>query len=154
MIIRVISISNNLSQLEKKEIEYYLKQLPENIKIRFTNIKSIQNSKLTKEETLKKESELIFGKLQKDELVVSWDLNGKHISSLDFSNFLLKSRDSNRKISFIIGGSYGLSSKVLKISDFIFSASMLTFPHRLFKLILVEQIYRAHTIMNNMPYHK
>tara|TARA_B100000073_G_scaffold347564_1_gene362313 strand:+ start:1434 stop:1898 length:465 start_codon:yes stop_codon:yes gene_type:complete len=154
MIIRVISISNNLSQLEKKEIEYYLKQLPENIKIRFTNIKSIQNSKLTKEETLKKESELIFGKLQKDELVVSWDLNGKHISSLDFSNFLLKSRDSNKKISFIIGGSYGLSSKILKISDFIFSASMLTFPHRLFKLILVEQIYRAHTIMNNMPYHK
>ena len=152
MIIRVISISNNLSQLEKKEIEYYLKQLPENIKIRFTNIKSIQNSKLTKEETLKKESELIFGKLQKDELVVSWDLNGKHISSLDFSNFLLKSRDSNKKISFIIGGSYGLSSKILKISDFIFSASMLTFPHRLF--ILVEQIYRAHTIMNNMPYHK
>tara|TARA_A100001234_G_scaffold221100_1_gene235858 strand:- start:1466 stop:1930 length:465 start_codon:yes stop_codon:yes gene_type:complete len=154
MIIRVISISNNLSQLEKKEIEYYLKQLPENIKIRFTNIKSIQNSKLTKEETLKKESELIFGKLQKDELVVSWDLNGKHISSIDFSNFLLKSRDSNKKISFIIGGSYGLSSKILKISDFIFSASMLTFPHRLFKLILVEQIYRAHTIMNNMPYHK
>jgi 23S rRNA (pseudouridine1915-N3)-methyltransferase len=154
MIIRVISISNNLSQLEKKEIEYYLKQLPENIKIRFTNIKSIQNSKLTKAETLKKESELIFGKLQKDELVVSWDLNGKHISSLDFSNFLLKSRDSNKKISFIIGGSYGLSSKILKISDFIFSASMLTFPHRLFKLILVEQIYRAHTIMNNMPYHK
>ena len=154
MIIRVISISNNLSQLEKKEIEYYLKQLPENIKIRFTNIKSIQNSKLTKEETIKKESELIFGKLQKDELVVSWDLNGKHISSLDFSNFLLKSRDSNKKISFIIGGSYGLSSKILKISDFIFSASMLTFPHRLFKLILVEQIYRAHTIMNNMPYHK
>ena len=154
MIIRVISISNNLSQLEKKEIEYYLKQLPENIKIRFTNIKSIQNSKLTKEETLKKESELIFGKLQKDELVVSWDLNGKHISSLDFSNFLLKSRDSNKKISFIIGGSYGLSSKILKISDFIFSASMLTFPHMLFKLILVEQIYRAHTIMNNMPYHK
>ena len=154
MIIRVISISNNLSQLEKKEIEYYLKQLPENIKIRFTNIKSIQNSKLTKEETLKKESELISGKLQKDELVVSWDLNGKHVSSLDFSNFLLKSRDSNKKISFIIGGSYGLSSKILKISDFIFSASMLTFPHRLFKLILVEQIYRAHTIMNNMPYHK
>ena len=142
------------TKLEKKEIEYYLKQLPENIKIRFTNIKSIQNSKLTKEETLKKESELIFGKLQKDELVVSWDLNGKHISSLDFSNFLLKSRDSNKKISFIIGGSYGLSSKILKISDFIFSASMLTFPHRLFKLILVEQIYRAHTIMNNMPYHK
>ena len=60
MIIRVISISNNLSQLEKKEIEYYLKQLPENIKIRFTNIKSIQNSKLTKEESLKKESELFW----------------------------------------------------------------------------------------------
>ena len=154
MIIRVISISNNLSQLEKKEIEYYLKQLPENIKIRFTNIKSIQNSKLTKEETLKKESELIFGKLQKDELVVSWDLNGKHISSLDFSNFLLKSRDSNKKISFIIGGSYGLSSKILKISDFIFSASMLTFPHRLFKLILVEQIYRALEIKKNSNYHK
>ena len=57
-------------------------------------------------------------------------------------------------ISFIIGGSFGLSSNILKRSNQILSASLFTFPHKLFRLIIVEQIYRAHTIINNMPYHK
>jgi len=60
----------------------------------------------------------------------------------------------NKTISFIIGGSFGLSEEIKSKADKIFSASLLTFPHRLFRLILVEQIFRAHTIISNMPYHK
>ena len=55
---------------------------------------------------------------------------------------------------FIIGGSLGLSNNVLNRSNLILSASLLTFPHRLFRLILMEQIYRAYTIINKKPYHK
>ncbi len=57
-------------------------------------------------------------------------------------------------ILFIIGGSFGLSLEVKQRSNKILSASQFTFPHRLFRLLLVEQIYRAYTIINNMPYHK
>ena len=59
-----------------------------------------------------------------------------------------------KTICFIIGGSFGLSQEIKDNSNMVLSASLLTFPHRLFRLILVEQIYRAHTIMNKMPYHK
>ena len=61
---------------------------------------------------------------------------------------------SKKEIFFIIGGSHGLSMEVLNRSNQVFSASLLTFPHRLFRLILMEQIYRAFAIMQNKPYHK
>ena len=60
----------------------------------------------------------------------------------------------NAKICFVIGGSFGLSKDIKKLSDKVISASNFTFPHRLFRIILIEQIYRAVSIINNMPYHK
>ena len=60
----------------------------------------------------------------------------------------------NLKICFVIGGSFGLSDEILRISDKTLSASSFTFPHRLFRIILVEQIYRAMSIINKSPYHK
>ena len=65
-----------------------------------------------------------------------------------------KSLNINEDIAFIIGGSYGLSEEIVKKANFILSVSDLTFPHRLFKMMLIEQIYRSFSIINNMPYHK
>jgi len=62
--------------------------------------------------------------------------------------------DHGKNINFIIGGAHGSSDKLFKASDLILSASELTFPHRLFKIFLMEQIYRACTIYRNHPYHK
>ena len=90
----------------------------------------------------------------KGDFIVSWDINGDEISSEGFSNFISSCQQTNKSISFIIGGSFGLSSEIKKCSDKVFSASSFTIPHKLFRLILVEQIYRAHTIISNMPYHK
>ncbi len=86
--------------------------------------------------------------------MISWDLDGDTINSKEFSNFILDCHKLRQKIIFIVGGSFGLSPNVIKRSDKVFSASKLTFPHRIFRLLLVEQIYRAHTIISNMPYHK
>ena len=58
------------------------------------------------------------------------------------------------KICFVIGGSFGLDNNILKKSQKVLSASNFTFPHRLFRIILIEQIYRAFSIINNSPYHK
>ena len=154
MIIKIISIGNKLNSWESESIYYYKKQLPKNLSIDFINLKSLQNPKLSKEEVIKKESELLLSRITKADFIVSWDINGDEISSEGFSNFISSCQQTNKSISFIIGGSFGLSSEIKKSSDKVFSASSFTIPHRLFRLLLDEQLYRAHTIITNMPYHK
>ena len=154
MIIKIISIGNKLNKRESEAIDFYLKQLPKNIKVDFVDLKSQQNPNYSIKEVIKKESQLINSKISDKDFVIAWDSNGEQISSEAFSKLIFKNREINNNISFIIGGSFGLSSNILNRSNQILSASLFTFPHKLFRLIIVEQIYRAHTIINNMPYHK
>ena len=154
MIIKIISIGNKLNSWESECIEYYKKQLPRNFKIEFINLKSQQNPKYSKDEVIMNESKLLMSKISKDDFVVAWDSMGEQNNSKKFSNFLKSFEEINQNICFVIGGSFGLSLDIKNNADKVFSASLLTFPHRLFRLILVEQIYRAHTIISNMPYHK
>ena len=154
MLIKIITVGNKLNQWETKGIEFYTKQLPKNLSIEFVNLKSYQNPNYSLNEVLEKESSLILSKILKDDFVISWDANGSVINSEDFSNFILDCQRLIPKITFIVGGSFGLSSKIKQKSDKVFSASKLTFPHRIIRLLLVEQIYRAHTIISKMPYHK
>ena len=154
MLIKIISIGNKLNQWQSQGIEFYTKQLPKNLAIEFIDLKSQQNPNYSIEEVIQKESSLILSKISKNDYVVSWDSSGESVTSKNFSNFILKSQSNMSSILFIIGGSFGLSLEVKQRSNKILSASQFTFPHRLFRLLLVEQIYRAHTIINNMPYHK
>lgn len=154
MLIKIISIGNKLNQWQSQGIEFYTKQLPKNLAIEFIDLKSQQNPNYSIEEIIQKESSLILSKISKNDYVVSWDSSGESVTSKNFSNFILKSQSSMSSILFIIGGSFGLSLEVKQRSNKILSASQFTFPHRLFRLLLVEQIYRAYTIINNMPYHK
>ena len=154
MIIKIISIGNKLNKWESETIDFYLKQLPKNIKVDFVDLKSQQNPNYSIKEVIKKESQLINSKISDKDFVIAWDSSGEQISSKAFSKLIFKNREINNNISFIIGGSFGLSSNILNRANQILSASLFTFPHKLFRLIIVEQIYRAHTIINNMPYHK
>ena len=154
MIIKIISVGKKLNSWERYSINFYLKQLPKNLKIEFINLKSQQNPNYSESEVTKKESQLIMSKLSKDDFVISFDMNGDQICSKKFSDLIFNYQQSDKTITFVIGGSFGLSSEIKDNSNKVLSASLFTFPHRLFRLILVEQIYRAHTIVNNMPYHK
>ena len=154
MIIKIISIGNKLNKWESDTIDFYLKQFPKNIKVDFVDLKSQQNPNYSIKEVINKESQLINSKISDKDFVIAWDSSGEQISSEAFSKLIFKNREINNNISFIIGGSFGLSSNILNRSNQILSASLFTFPHKLFRLIMVEQIYRAHTIINNMPYHK
>ena len=86
--------------------------------------------------------------------VILWDRKGQKIDSLGFAGLLQDQIDCGKDINFIIGGAHGSSKKLQESSKLILSASELTFPHRLFKIFLMEQIYRASTINKNHPYHK
>ena len=87
--------------------------------------------------------------------IIAMDIDGKKISSQDLAKLLdTKKSESISEISFIIGGSNGLSQDVKNKVDFKLSFSDMTFPHQLFRVMLLEQIYRAETILNHIPYHK
>ena len=87
--------------------------------------------------------------------IFALDINGKKLSTLDFHKKLEEIKISGvANIVFIIGGSYGLDEDIKKMADFRFSFSKLTFPHQLFRVILLEQIYRIFKIEHNEPYHK
>ena len=90
---------------------------------------------------------------QKD-FIVTLEIDGKLISSEELSKKIEDTFITNPNIIFIIGGSYGLHDDIKKISNFKLSFSKLTFPHQLFKVLLLEQIYRAFKILKNESYHK
>ena len=154
MIINLICIGSKPNASETKSIEYYTKQLPKNFNVNFTYLKKFSSTKLSIKEIIKKESAMLLDNIPKNSYVISWDSDGKQISSTDFARLIKKKIQLQKSISFLIGGSHGFSNEVKDKSDMVLSASLLTFPHKLFRLILVEQIYRAHTILTNMPYHK
>ena len=81
-------------------------------------------------------------------------IEGKKISSEKLASLILDCQNLSSTITFIIGGSYGLSDKVKNKADIKLSFSEMTFPHTLFRLMLTEQIYRAFTIINGVSYHK
>ena len=100
------------------------------------------------------EAEKILTKIQADDFVIACDLQGKNLDSEKFSEVLGQARDDSRKMVFVIGGSTGLDQKILKRADLQISFSQMTFPHELFRIILLEQIYRACMILSGRKYHK
>lgn len=82
------------------------------------------------------------------------DRQGEQYSSEEFAKFLEYWFMKNSELNFVIGGSYGVSDNLKKIVKTKMSMSKMTFPHRLFRVMLLEQIYRTFTILNNVSYHK
>ena len=102
----------------------------------------------------KEEGDRILTKLKDKSFKVALTLDGKKHTSPEFSKFIDKSLLNYGNIDFIIGGSDGIADKVLEKVDYKISFSDLTFPHGLFRGILLEQIYRSFKIINNETYHK
>lgn len=102
-----------------------------------------------------KEAEKIISHIEKNSYVVTLDLKGKQYTSEEFSKKISDiSLNSSSNITFIIGGTLGLSDDVLKCSNELICFSKMTFPHQLIRLFLVEQIFRAFKISHNETYHR
>lgn len=104
--------------------------------------------------TLQKEKENILKNINLKDYNILLDLTGKSYNSLELADKLDKIRITNSNITFIIGGSYGVDEEIKKIVNERISFSNLTFPHQLFRVILLEQIYRCFKIINHEEYHK
>ena len=107
------------------------------------------------EEIKKKEGERILARVPEGDYVIALSVQGKPMTSDGLAKSLKNLRTKGqRKISFVVGGSLGLSEEVLEEADYTLSLSHMTFTHQMIRLILLEQIFRAFKIMNDEPYHK
>lgn len=101
------------------------------------------------------EGEKLMKHIREQDYVIALAIDGKMLDSVELSKKIESLGISgNSSIAFVIGGSLGLSDKVLQRADYKLSFSRMTFPHQLMQMILLEQIYRGYRIMNNEPYHK
>lgn len=136
-------------------INDYLKRTKHFISFDMEVIPELKNTKsLAMEQQKEKEGELILKSLQPGDVVVLLDEGGKEFRSVEFASWIEKKMHTvNKRLVFIIGGPYGFSSKVYQAAQEKISLSKMTFSHQMVRLIFVEQLYRAMTILNNGPYH-
>ncbi len=151
MTINLICVGNLKETFSKQEQEEYLKRLSAFCKVNVIEIKE-QNQFENSSVTLEKEGEEILKKLKG--YVILCDIKGKELSSPALAEKLENLMQTNSEISFVVGGSYGVCEKVKSLSKEKISFSPMTFPHNLFRIMLLEQVYRAFTIINGKTYHK
>ncbi len=141
----------NLSQL----IDIYQKRLRHYINFELVTIPDIKKAKnLSENQQKDKEGELILKELEITDQLVLLDEKGQELRSVAFANFLQKKMNAGHKqIVFVIGGPYGFSDTVYQKAMAKVSLSKMTFSHQMIRLFVVEQVYRAFTILKNEPYH-
>nr|MBK9650471.1 23S rRNA (pseudouridine(1915)-N(3))-methyltransferase RlmH [Bacteroidota bacterium] len=118
-------------------------------------LKVLENKAVTQNINHNKESEngLIIKELGANDFVVALDETGQQLHSIAFANMLQTTMNKTSKITFVIGGAYGLNEETRKRANAVISLSALTFPHQMVRLILAEQLYRAFSILRNEKYH-
>ena len=154
--INIVAVGKVKERYFQDGINEYLKRLSRYAKVSVIEIKerNLVNEPNASEilEILKREGDDIKKELKGH--VVAMAIEGKKYSSEAFSDFIERAKNLRGEITFVIGGSYGLDSSVKKMADDNISVSDMTFPHTLLRLMLVEQIYRAFTILEDGKYHK
>ena len=147
--IKIICVGKIKEQYFKDSIKEYEKRLSKYTKL---EIIELPDYNYDKEKTIYEEGKNILSKINEKDFVVTMEINGKKVDSMKLSKFI--EDNLSKQIVFVIGGSYGLSDEVLLRSNYSLSFSDLTFPHQLFRVLLLEQIYRSFKIINNESYHK
>ncbi|CAZ94106.1 23S rRNA (pseudouridine(1915)-N(3))-methyltransferase RlmH [Zobellia galactanivorans] len=155
MTIKLIAIGKTDSKSLLQLISEYENRLKHYVKFELEIIPDIKNAKnLTEAQQKEKEGQLILKKLGPTDALVLLDENGRQHSSVEFSAYLQKKMNSGLKqLVFVIGGPYGFSPEVYAKAKGKISLSKMTFSHQMVRLFVVEQIYRAFTILRNEPYH-
>lgn len=134
--------------------EKYLTDLINDYLKRINRFHKIEIIELKDEDSLEKEEQSILNHLNKKDYIVTLEIEGKQLTSEEFASFIDSTFITNSNITFIIGSSLGLSNKIKSLSNYKLSFSKMTYPHGLFRGILLEQIYRSFKINNNESYHK
>lgn len=159
MKIIILTVGKIKEKFYTEAVNEYLKRLSRYCKAEVVQVadeKTVENCSETEADMVKeKEGNRILAKIPDDAYVITLEINGKQLDSLELAGKINRLGINGKShIVFVIGGSLGLHKKVSDRSDYKLSFSKMTFPHQLMRVILLEQIYRSYRIINNQPYHK
>ncbi|PZR06602.1 MAG: 23S rRNA (pseudouridine(1915)-N(3))-methyltransferase RlmH [Archangium gephyra] len=146
-----LSIGKDRSGLFSPGVDEYAKRLTHTHKVQLVELPESRASGVKAKE---EEGAALLKKLGPRDALVALDEHGKSLSSVDFAKWLGRQQDSGRDVAFVIGGDEGLSEEVRAKAALTLSLSAMTLPHRLARLVLLEQVYRAFSILRGEPYHK
>lgn len=147
--IKIICVGKIKENFFKEAIKEYEKRLSKYTKLEIIEVNDESNGNI-----LEKERNSILKYINEKDYVITMEIEGKSLSSIELSDKINQTLMINPNIVFIIGGSYGLHNEIKKRSNYQLSFSKLTFPHQLFRVFLLEQIYRSFKIINNESYNK
>ena len=155
MKIHVIFTGRTTGKLFQEAIADYQSRLSHYVPFSIEEIPDLKNAKnLSEEQQKEREADMLFERMQAGDVLVLLDEKGKEFTSREFSLYLeQKMQTVSRRLVFLIGGPYGFSPRVYEAAQGKISLSKMTFSHQMVRLFLVEQIYRACTIMRGEPYH-
>lgn len=150
--IRIIVVGSIKEKYLKDAIEEYKKRIS-----KYTNLEIIEvkdEGLVEPQKSINLEEEKILKHISDKDYIITLEIEGKQLSSEELAEKLDRIQLESSTITFIIGGSYGLSQNIKDKAKLHISFSKMTFPHQLFRVLLLEQIYRSYKINNNESYHK
>lgn len=150
--IKIICVGKIKEKFFVQALNEYTKRLKKYTKLEIIELED--ESVGTTSQIIDKESNKILEKIKDDDYTILLDIKGISIDSLEFADRLSKLTWQYKNIVFIIGGSYGVNEDIKNRVKLLLSFSKFTFPHQLFRVVLLEQIYRAYRINSNESYHK
>lgn len=145
---KIICVGKIKEKFLRDAIEEYVKRISKYTKLEIVEIPDESDF------NLKKEGDKILSKIKDSDYVITLEIEGNSLDSLEFARKIDNNFNSNKNLTFVIGSSYGLDDLVKQRSNYRLSFSKFTFPHQMFRVMLLEQIYRAYKINNNENYHK
>ncbi len=155
MKLHVIFTGRTTGKLFQDAIADYVNRLGHYVPFSIEELPDLKNARnLTEEQQKEREADLLLHALQPGDVLVLLDERGREFTSREFSEFLeQKMQTVGKRLVFLIGGPYGFSQRVYSAAFAKISLSKMTFSHQMVRLFLVEQLYRAFTIMRGEPYH-
>jgi 23S rRNA (pseudouridine1915-N3)-methyltransferase len=155
MTITFIQIDKTQDSYLNDGVAIYTKRLKNYCSLEIKTISVPKNIRLkTENEQKLSEAQLILAELKPSDYLVVLDENGKQISSVEFSKFIMQKQNSGtRRLVFLIGGPFGFDQKIYERADFKLGLSNMTFSHQMVRLFFMEQLYRAYSILAGEKYH-
>jgi 23S rRNA (pseudouridine1915-N3)-methyltransferase len=143
--VRIVAVGTRMPEWVRQAYEDYTRRMRSSMRIDLEELPVGKN---------KAEEEKRFLERVGDDYMVALDEHGKSLTTVELAKWLSERQQDGRNLCFVIGGPDGLGGELLKKAALRWSLSALTFPHAMVRVILAEQLYRAHSVLQNHPYHR
>jgi 23S rRNA (pseudouridine1915-N3)-methyltransferase len=155
MKVRLIAVGSRMPAWVRQAYDDYIARLHPTVRVALTEIEpGVRSAGRLPQKAIETEGRRLLAALRKGEFVVALDERGTQMSTRELAAWLAARQRDGADLAFLIGGPDGYAPEVLARSDFRWALSRLTLPHALVRVVLAEQLYRAHALLANHPYHR